>query len=47
MEFKARGFKSYSGELSIATSRNLSIVNTYIYIYTYYTNTLMYYFILL
>ena len=28
MEFKARGFKSYSGELSKATSKNPSVVNT-------------------
>ena len=43
MEFTIRGFKSHSGQLSIATSKNLSVVNNnnynnnnnniYIYIY--------------
>ena len=28
MEFSGRGFKSHSGQLSIATSNNLSVVNT-------------------
>ena len=44
MEFTIRGFKSHSGQLSIATSKNLSVVNNnnynnnnniYIYIYIY------------
>ena len=46
MEFTIRGFKSHSGQLSIATSKNLSVVNNnnynnnnnnniYIYIYQY------------
>ena len=36
MEFSGRGFKSHSGQLSIATSNNPSMVNTtYIYIYIY------------
>ena len=43
MEFNGSGFKSHSGQLSIATSKNLSVVNNnnynnnnnniYIYIY--------------
>ena len=40
MEFSGRGFKSHSGQLSMATSKNPSGVNTiyiyiYIHIYTY------------
>ena len=40
MEFSGRGFESHSDQLSIATSKNLSVVNTiymcvYIYIYIY------------
>ena len=44
MEFTGRGFKFHTGQLCIATSKNLSVVNTiymytyiyiYIYIYTY------------
>ena len=40
MEFTIRGFKSHSGQLSITTSKNLSVVNNnnnniYIYIYIY------------
>ena len=38
-EFSGRGFKSYPGQLSIATSKNPSVVTTiyiyYIYIYIY------------
>ena len=34
-EISGRGFKSHSGQLSIATLKNPSVVNTiYIYIYT-------------
>ena len=36
MEFGGRGFKSHSGQLSIATSNNPSVVNTiYTYIHIY------------
>ena len=36
MGFSGRGFKSHSGQLSIATSKNPSVVNTiYTYIHTY------------
>ena len=37
MEFSGCGFKSHSGQLSIDTSKNPSVVNTIdIYIYVYY-----------
>ena len=36
MEFSGRGFKSHSGQVSIATLKNPSMVNNiYIYIYIY------------
>ena len=39
MEFSGRGFKSHSGQLSIVTSKNPSVMNTiymYIYIFIFY-----------
>ena len=43
-EFSGRGFKSHSGQLSIATSKSPSMVNTiYMYIYYIYINILYIY----
>ena len=40
MEFSGRGFKSHSGQLSIATSNNPSLVNTICIISFRYTHVI-------
>ena len=41
-EFSSRGFKSHSGQLSIATSKNLSVLNTICISSFCYTHTITY-----